>query len=559
MTRTAKFIVSAALLVFALHVVNGIYYGGQLPNCARSSDEGMNSNWLQFDRLVDQDSGYMPAYEILVNIAERVAGRNWTAIYLLVNTVHLALLLLFTYLLGARIRGSETGALAALLVCFYPSFAGAYNRYCMEFALTGVVTAAVYMLLRSEYLSRRRYVLAFFAVSLYGLLLRETIPAFLAGPLLWALAHRLSTTWRRNSRSGKRLLLTVALCTAALAAALFLNDGVRRFMLERLFWESSGVPWYSRENLAFFWRGLWESQLTPLLAAPLLAGVYFFCREADKNVKVTLSLWILLPNLILLFISHGKAARYLLPQLPALALISAFFLRKLVWSRAGLAGLSLLLGAGVFQLYAIFYAPEVITGLSWKGLNYWSPESYLLGDRLDTETLGFRTELPVKIARAIISDRERRYERDRRKSCNVAFFPADWSLQYYIARSYALMNGGFRLEEVRKGFSIIADKPCDIDIFANMRILSPGDTEYMVQMVPHGAPRPPLKEKIDAYLRSSYGLACWALGIKPVPRDWEKLRREWVARLDEFNDIEVVTDREFDAYILAARPKVPGL
>ncbi|HBW23953.1 MAG: hypothetical protein A2X28_03980 [Elusimicrobia bacterium GWA2_56_46] len=552
MTRASKILSGAAALFLALHIANGIYFGGLLPNCARSYDEGMNSHTLQFRRLVSARPAYLPGYEIISGLIARSIGKNWTAIYLANNTFHLALLLIFSCLFGVLVRDFETGALAALLLCLYPLAAGSYNRYCMDFALMGIVMAAVYFIFKSDFFARPGYTLLFFAIVAYGVLIKETILAFIAGPFFYALFLRLKDLWRRSPPAAFRFMAGLAAVVTILGVLASLTV-LRILLWDHLFWEAAGIPWYAPENLSFFWKGLWETQLTPLFTAVLAAGVYYFAKEADARLKILISLWILLPNVILLFIPHGKTARYLLPQLPALAIVSSFALRKLLDSPAGRGALTLIFAGGLFQLYVFFYAPETLSALSYKGFNYWKPEAYRLGESFDAENFRFKTELPVKIGRAITTDMQTRYAKDGKYTCSVTFFPDDWTLESYILRSYLLLNSDLEMTETYKGVIIMAPAYSGNKLFNRyFRNLSPADIDYAVQLAPRGAPRPPLKENLPGWLRASYETACWSLGLKPEPQDWEKVRRVFAERLSTFRDVGRVSGGNYDAYISAA-------
>ncbi|PIS47310.1 MAG: hypothetical protein COT17_04145 [Elusimicrobia bacterium CG08_land_8_20_14_0_20_51_18] len=552
MTRTGKILLASLALFTLLYVANGIFYGSLLSNCARTYDEGMNAQTLRFDVFINPDSSYLPGYEAAANLAERLVGRNWTGIYLTVNTFHLLLLLVFLCLLGAKMKDLETGFLASFLFLLYPLAAGTYNRYCMDFSMAGALVMAVYFLAESRFFTDIKYSLLFFASCAYGISLKDSFPGFIAGPAACAAIYGLKNL--RKTGSGEKKVFFALLAAISLAAWRFFLD-FRKMFWDRLFWEPSGNPWYSPENLEFFWKGVWETQLSPFFALLLLPGIYYFLKEEKKETKLLLGLWIALPNLILLAIPHGKAARYLLPQLPALALITALALRKTLDSPRGRTLLSLTFAAGAFQLYAFMYDPAVFSGASGKNFNWWKPEKYMLGERLDAQSKIMNTDLAEKISKKIIADIKASPGSRAEKKCVIAFFPSDWSLEAYIARSYFLMNGGPEMEEALKGLMLYsALNPKDPEM-SYRKFFSVKEVNYAVQIEPRGHPAPPLAERLPAYLRSSYELTCVSLGSRPVPQDWGKLSAPWASHLSKFVGIGAAKGVYFDARISADKEK----
>jgi hypothetical protein len=105
-----------------------------------------------------------------------------------------------------------------------------------------------------------------------------------------------------------------------------------------------------------FTAGLIDSQLTPVFFVLFLVGAFLVLRKERPVVKNVLFLWILVPNIILLFLPRNKLPRHLIPMLPAIAVMAALGIRYLWprWYGKAIAGTALLLG--VVQFFSITYA-----------------------------------------------------------------------------------------------------------------------------------------------------------------------------------------------------------
>ena len=144
------------------------------------------------------------------------------------NSLYLVALLLAVYAVGRRLGGPWVGLLAAFIVSMLPIVFSMSRYLYIDFALTAFVAVNISLLLASERF-RRKGISLLYGLSLgLGLLTKWTFAAFVAAPLLAALASR--DLWRDVGRvlhpaSWQRgRLLAAGLLGLALTALWFLPN-----------------------------------------------------------------------------------------------------------------------------------------------------------------------------------------------------------------------------------------------------------------------------------------------------------------------------------------------
>jgi len=138
-----------------------------------------------------------------------LGGRNWHLAYL-VNIGAMLLLFWSVYSIGRRVANrSSTGLLAVAVVGTMPLLYGLAGWYLVEYTLTALVAAALWLLLLSRNLEDRGRTFALGIVCGAGLLLKVSFPVFVAVPIAIALY-----------RSTRRVAALVFLAVPCVAIAL---------------------------------------------------------------------------------------------------------------------------------------------------------------------------------------------------------------------------------------------------------------------------------------------------------------------------------------------------
>lgn len=349
-------VISLAVIVL-FYAANSIIIGRQLTNYAtdeysavvadslRSYCNGMASPVSEW-KFIRYDV-YPPIYLLTASAVTMIVGKHWAMVVLVTNTLYLVALLLGSYFLGKEIKDRATGVMTALVVSVYPLTFGAFRTLCMEFAAMGIVAFAMVMLVRSDYFGSIKYSVLSAVFCGIGIMIKDSFGAFIAGPLLYVSFICIKKIVKAD-RSRLMNIILFAVITGLIMYPYYARIDTLKLILNRPFTEITGLGWYQWENLRLFTAGLFESQLSVPFFILFVASLVFL-RRYDTKWKIILLLWVIIPNIILIMMPHWKSPRYLLMQLPVLAVISALGLRQVVKTTAGKIGVGLLISMGLLQ------------------------------------------------------------------------------------------------------------------------------------------------------------------------------------------------------------------
>lgn len=306
-----------------------------------------------------------PLYHWLLTAA--AAPFEWKNFSLrLVSMASLFASLWLTWLLGRRLFDGRTGAWAALVLASALAFVPYGLSARMDLFLSTLVLAAMVVLHRalSEPEHRQRHLLTFFVVIGLAMMVKGPvgfiIPVSTALLLVgftrgWGEVKRFLPGW------GIALFLVIGLAwylvilfqvPPEVARSLFLDEPVN--------WaegNAGGIQkqiWY---YLPLMLGGLFPWSL--FLFAALLAALRATWQE--KQEPLLFLLFWFLGGLLLFSLGGKKAIRYLLPILPAAALLTAWYFREL--ARRGRAGWGALAAGGLVTLIAGGLAVALLLGL----------------------------------------------------------------------------------------------------------------------------------------------------------------------------------------------------
>ena len=203
-----------------------------------------------------------------------------------------------------------------------------------------------------------------------AMLTKWTAVVFVAGPaLLWC--------WRglRRDRPGIRTAL-VAVSVAALVSALVaLPWYVHSFAA---FLQGAGVAFGSDpaqegdpsrvlDSIWWYWGATRAALIMWPLLVPTAAGTAAcLIWRRTRPALLFLAAWTV-PAAVFFVLIPNKDARFVVPALPAVALVAAAGIRALPWPRAGTATWGYVALAGVLQFYAISFGWPVKTAYFYTG------------------------------------------------------------------------------------------------------------------------------------------------------------------------------------------------
>jgi len=328
-----------------------------------------NGNFLlpTFNGQVSRDTlTKPPLYHWLVIMA--ALPFEWADFSLrLVSIASLFASLWLTWLLGRRLFDDRTGAWAALVLA--SAFAFVYYGLSarMDLLLATLVLAAMVALQRAlgePEQHRRRHLLLFFVIIGLAMMVKGPvgfiIPMSTALLLVgftrgWGEVKRFFPTW------GIALFLVIGLAWYLVILFQVPPEVARSlFVDEPLNWAEGNADGFQKQvwyYLPLLLGGLFPWSL--FLFAALVAALGTARRE--KQEPLLFLLFWFLGGLLLFSLGGKKAVRYLLPILPAAALLTAWYFREL--ARRGRAGWGALAAGGLVTLIAAGLAVALLLGL----------------------------------------------------------------------------------------------------------------------------------------------------------------------------------------------------
>lgn len=289
--------------------------------------------------------GYKAPLITILPIPLYLAFGSSPRVALMLNMVFAGLFFVFFYKLVALIFDRRIALTSILIISTMPLFYGLTRYFFVEFGLMTLVTVWMYLVLKTENLTNKKYLFLLGAVSGLGMLMKFHFFIFVGGPVLVIIFN----SWK--------------------------NLGVKIFNVRNiLVFAAPGaiiaLPWYARNFLTVLWKAKRASNpelLGNLYYGPplsfnnlylsgldfinfvissywffvllVLATVFFYQRKRVK-INYFLLLWFLVPFLIF-YLGPNKDYRLMLPLLPPLAILVAWLLAKIAGKKQLLASAAL--------------------------------------------------------------------------------------------------------------------------------------------------------------------------------------------------------------------------
>lgn len=323
--------------------------------------------------------GYYPPLFPISSLLLTIFWGNSIRTMVMVNSIYMAIMLLSVFKIGERIFDRKTGLWAAFILSMFPIVFGTSRMFLLDYALIAMIALSVYLLLLTDYFRNTKYSILF-GISLgIGMLIKNTFPGFIIGPLFYIFYRGMleSTEKERRKRianlfyslsigvvlalpwyvlsfpfarwkllplfklflSGFRLNFLYLLCVGLLFILLARNKIFRPFLFLRrhlwvwvlIFCFFLGLLYLLNRwvliNILWYFLGI-RDQIGSVFFILFILGCYCFLFRRMQNMHVLLlGLWIIIPYFLGFFFT--KQHRYTMPFLPSVALIIAGGIRML--------------------------------------------------------------------------------------------------------------------------------------------------------------------------------------------------------------------------------------
>lgn len=293
-----------------------------------------------FRELLKASKAYPPLLYFSSAILASLFGVSRT-IFVETNIIYFLIMIFSVYFIGKKIGNRKIGLLSAFILSVFPMIFGMSRSFMLEFSLTAMVSFSICCLLYAEGFTNKKYSLLFGLSLGLGMLTKWTFPIFLIGPF--------SCLLLTMDKKGIKNLLYALMLGLLVSSLWYLPYAINTSINERLVYELNSF-WYSLDGFLFYLQSIFY-QISPFFLIFLLIILPLIIRKRFTGKSVIFS-WVLLPYIILTAI-NTKWAHYIMPVLPAIALILAIGIYKVPFKKLRYVLTFILVFVGIFQLFYI--------------------------------------------------------------------------------------------------------------------------------------------------------------------------------------------------------------
>lgn len=242
----------------------------------------------------------------------------------------LGILIFSVYGIGKHMYNRNTGLLSAFLVSMYPMIFGPSREYLIDVPLVAMVSLSVYLLLRTEEFKNTKCSLLFGLSLGLGMLTKWSFIFFIIGPFLYEISKSLTSKNLMERKETINIILAITL--GILVASIWYFPNIIQLCIQLSYYSSyqgsiEGDPAiFSLNSILYYPFMLIYHTFLPFVLLFLVGLAYLI--PPNENRKRILILWIALPYLIFTLILN-KDLRYTIPYLPAVAIISSFWIFRM--------------------------------------------------------------------------------------------------------------------------------------------------------------------------------------------------------------------------------------
>lgn len=311
---------------------------------------------LVINQLINVHNAY--AYSVVVALTTFIFHKSYIAIILFNNILYFAIAVFSIYTIAKKLSDKTTALLAVAIFSLYPAVYGISRFYVVEFAVMGMVALSILCLLNSEEFTNRRYSILFGLSLGWGMVIKYSPIVFVIGPLIYVLIKALISSQRDKAVRFPFVILNIgffALAAAGIMGIKYFNfNNIRSYLMRPFGSVFPSEPWYKFDNLRIYTLGLFEHQLSLLFFFVLLFALFGFFFKAKRKIIVIFLSWIIVPWLILVTMPCSyRSTHFIIPYLPAMALISAIGLMHILKRNKKLKVIiiGIILVIGIIQYY----------------------------------------------------------------------------------------------------------------------------------------------------------------------------------------------------------------
>lgn len=288
--------------------------------------------------FIDMETYYPPFVYWLSVPFVLVFGRNFDAITAS-NSILLVVYTFSLYGIGLKLWNRATGLLTALVGLSFPFIVGQFHEFQLDMPLTVLAATGLWILLQTNKFQHPGWSFAFGAITGFGMLTKWPFPAFIIGPAIYLAIVRFIELRQAKAHWVDYRALAYNLALAGLG--LFLTAGPWYFTnLESLKrnllvnWETGtgegDPPPLSAKSLRLYSDVLIQAQLRLLLLIPFVIGLLTTLLNRQNLRRNLPAVAMIVGGYVIMTLYNNKDYRFIEPILPAIAVISAYWIIQLI-------------------------------------------------------------------------------------------------------------------------------------------------------------------------------------------------------------------------------------
>lgn len=250
----------------------------------------------------------------------------------LTPTFFLIVLLFSVYKIGEFLKDRQTGLISALILGFYPGIYVSSRHFDYELAQAAMTALILSLLLKTDRFKSLRYSLLFALVLAFGLITKQSIVFFIAGPFLVTFYYLFKSA-QQNKVILRNLLISMPLCLYlaywGYYRVYFISSksNIVRATIERLFlYNIRGLPmnWHERFHELTYYLFVIRDFYIGIIGIGLfmICLLDFILNTKDKKIRLFFASWFIVPFCIL-SVATSKIPHFSIAYLPVFAVISA--------------------------------------------------------------------------------------------------------------------------------------------------------------------------------------------------------------------------------------------
>jgi len=303
------------------------------------------------------------------------------------NGLFLAILIIFTYLIGKACENKRAGLIAGFLISFYPGVFGISRLYDQDFYLMAMVSVAVYLLIKAKKFTNKKYSILLGLFSGLGILTNGRFLIFTMGPLLYIvylvfIGSRSSNSadfFKQISNIVISLLISLILSSVWWLGNFVLLDKALTHLLVGYLpdrYNLFGLKYdiFTMRSI-FYHLAYLIDHVSIYLFLLFFISLFWVRKKLNQHIRIIL-LWFFVPLAVFTLVS-AKWEHYCFPILPSVAILTAVGIERFT-KRIKFAAILFLIILSLLQFFEISYTFNFrpIKKMFSYNTAYWHPSIY---------------------------------------------------------------------------------------------------------------------------------------------------------------------------------------